>query len=206
MIQSIREDEIIKVLPKYDPDIKFPDFRFGLTHKPDIELMLKCLISVNAKSIFEFGTWEGHTTSILAQYMDMVYTIDIPLEYVNDKSQFLPIQLSEPLERDMIGKYSRGKENVVQFYGDSTDIELMNVVMASIGCPVDSCFIDANHKIESVLSNSMTATGMVKRGGLLVWHDVFYSLINDVAVALAILPYKIYHILGTMIGVMVNDT
>lgn len=216
MIQEINEWDVSKIIPGYDHLLEVPDYTskdlsdntqgYGLTGKFDIDVILRLLHYTNTKSIFEFGTWFGRTTRILSLHCDNVYTIDIDRDSI-DISRLPEIQLKELSPREWIGDCYRNSPNlngIHQFYGDSTDINIINNFRSIVG-KVDACFVDANHNYCPVLCDSWTAKSITKPGGIMIWHDVRNgSLELGVDAALEALPFTIYHILNTWVGFYIN--
>lgn len=215
MIQDINEADINKIIQGYDhrleiEDYKSPDpadghFGYGLTGKFDIDVILRLLKATNSRDIFEFGTWLGRTTRILALNLDHVYTIDIPQEDAIEVGFQKHQQFNEIPPRDWIGFASMEMDNVTQFYGDAGLVSVMNDVKSSIGRELDSCFIDYDHSYLYTLSATMQAIDMVKGGGIIIWHDIKVDHAIGVSDALSILPFTVYHILNTWVGFYINN-
>jgi hypothetical protein len=208
MLLDIDEEEIINVLPLYNQSLEFPKYEYGLTGDFDINKMLRLIIATNSKSIFEFGTWFGRTTKILAGYIDDVWTIDICKEEVNLNT--LPqVQIQELCIRDQIGECYRDSPNINrihQLYGDTNKIGTIQKMRNAVPNKVDSCFVDANHNYCPVLCDSFTAMSITKKGGLLMWHDVKNGNLEcGVDPALDILPLQIYHINHSWMGFAINE-
>jgi len=214
MIVEIKESDIGDIITGYDPSLPVTDystdgkdghFGYGLTGKFDVDVILRLLKACNCKNIFEFGTWLGRTTRILALNLDHVYTLDIPQEDAVKAGFERYQQFGEIPLRDWIGFASKDMPNVTQFYGDSGLIEVMKTVCNGIGKQVDSCFIDADHSYKYVIVNTNQALTMVKRGGLIIWHDVKEDGVVQVIPALKLFSFTVYHVEGTWIGFAIND-
>lgn len=205
MIKEIKESEIVNIIPTYNIDLQFPEHNRGLVSLLEMNVMLRLLDSINANSLFEFGTWAGKTTRTFSLYVEKVYTIDIDKETA-DLSTLVKGQWGELSNHNDIGFYHKDRDNVVQFYGDSSLVDVMQNIRNTIGKQVDSCFIDANHRYEYVLSNTLQAFAMVKSGGLVIWHDVKDDSVGEMGVIKALNTFDIavYNIEGTWIGFSVN--
>jgi len=208
MLVDIDEQDIIKIIPNYNIDLEFPKYEYGLTAEFDMRRILRLINAVDAKSIFEFGTWFGRTTKILSLYLDDVWTIDICKEEVNLDT--LPqVQIQELCVKSQIGECYRDSPNLYrihQLYGDTNKIGTIQKMRDAIPNKVDSSFVDANHNYCPVLCDSFTAMSITKRGGLLIWHDVKNGNLEcGVDPALDILPLQVYHINHSWVGFAINE-
>lgn len=199
------EHNIANILPLYKAGIDIGNLSYGKTQDFDIKIILGLMQSIKAESVFEFGTWYGHTSLILSKFSNKVYTIDLPIEFAN-LDEIDSIQHEELLPKSEIGMICKNQSNIKQFYGDSSDVNVIRQFRNYIGSSVDLCYIDANHRYEYVLCDSLSAMAMTKDRGIVIWHDVYNTLIDGVTKALNILPCNIYHIKNSMVGFMINDT
>lgn len=215
-IKLIEEKDIPLIIAKYDPDMQVPDYTadaskdgrygYGLTGKFDMDVILKLLAGVSAKDIFEFGTWAGRTARILSFHLDHVYTLDMPREdAIKLGLEGRHQQWNEIPLRNEIGFASKELPNVTQFYGDSGLVDTIKEVRNGIGHQVDSCFIDADHSYKYVVCNTNQAMAMVKKGGLIIWHDVKDDGVVEVIPALELFDMNIYHVNNTWLGFAIND-
>lgn len=199
MITSIPESEVHNILEFYDMNMIFPNYdHYGLTGFVDMIILLKLLKAVDAKTLFEFGTWEGQTARLLSNYLDMIYTIDVPLEDLHSKSKIPPIQISELRSKEMIGFCSRNLPNVTQLYGDTSESEVVAMICKTLASGVDAVYVDANHAYEYVLCNTFLALELAEK--VIIWHDVFHDPVPDVTKALRVLPFNAIHIQESHIG------
>lgn len=199
MIRTIEEKELPTILPGYMLDAAFPDFvEYGRTGREDLEILAKLCQSVEAKTFFEFGTWEGKTVKILSHYFDRIYTIDIPIEDIKNINDIPEIQRDELRTKEWIGKFCCDLPNVVQLYGDTSLPQVVDSIRSSIDGQIDAVFVDANHYYSYVLCDSLTALRIARR--IIIWHDVYHGPVPDVTAALEILPFVVYHIEGSHIG------
>ncbi len=136
-------------------------------------IVIARLVRLNkAVNIFEFGTFDGRTTLNLAANSapgSKVYTLDLPKESVN--STRLPLA---PAEKDLIEKGTTGEKfrgtewekKIVQLTGDSAVFDF-----SPYDGQMDLVFVDGSHSCEYVLNDSSRALKLLKKGGLIVWHD-----------------------------------
>lgn len=207
MITLINESSISNLLPSYFMH-KYPDFAseqcddgkcgLGLTLPIDVDLILRLGSAINAKTIFEFGTWCGRTTRILSRYFDHVYTLDCPKEYAIEHGLDNFGQLHEMLDKESIGFACRELDNVTQFYGDSADINTIREIRNSGHLPIDIAFIDGRHTYEYVICDTITALGLNTK--MIIWHDVKEDDAIGVIPALNTMPFNVYRIQDSWVG------
>ena len=126
-------------------------------------------------NIFEIGTFDGRTTLNLALNSPpdcMIYTLDLPPD---GKTMFA----IDAGERHMVDKpkpgsrYDRyrglvpvGVGKIHQLLGDSATFDYSPYR--------NSCslvFVDGSHAYEYVMSDTRAAMSMVKKNGVIIWHD-----------------------------------
>jgi hypothetical protein len=94
----------------------------------------------------------------------------------------------EIISKSITGIDYRGKgvdQKIIQLFGDSTEFDF-----TSFHDKVDIVFIDGAHNYPVVLSDTKNALQMVRKGGVIIWHDFgFYHEYNDIVRAvLALIP------------------
>lgn len=128
---------------------------------------------VGAKSIFEFGTFDGRTTRNLAANAPAggsVWTIDLPQASMTDLT--VPIHSHEQkyVVKQRSGERYRDtpeEGRIVQLYGDSGTYDF-----SKLYGQFDLVFVDASHAYKYVINDSLIALKLVRpEGGTIVWHD-----------------------------------
>ncbi len=121
-----------------------------------IELYVLCMLAkgINAKKIFEIGTFRGETISNIS------YNISNDAEiYVLDN-------------RDEFGEYIKEDKRVSSmtkmFSSNSLTFDFSQFFNK-----IDMMFVDGGTSYKCVLSDSENAVKCVKDGGFIVWHDFF---------------------------------
>ncbi len=126
---------------------------------------------VEAKRIFEFGTYKGVSTTQLALNVGqegMVFTLDLPEDH---PAYLLPIP--KPEERAIAAESGKGiliprdllsRVTFLQF--DSATFDTSPYISS-----MDLIFIDAAHSYEYVKNDSLKGWEMLKPGGIMAWHD-----------------------------------
>lgn len=112
--------------------------------------------------IFEFGTFSGSTTKVLADAAPeaTVHTIDLPDEAIESDSWIA----------DMIGAAFRDDPSydgrIVQHRSNSRDFDY-----TSFHRRADLVYVDASHAHEDVVHDSKRALEIVSDDGVIVWDD-----------------------------------
>ena len=119
-------------------------------------------------SIFEFGTYDGSTTLLLARAAPgaRITTLDLPPELLGKLDPIAEQQLS--LVGGVGSKFRDQPERsrITQLLGDSRTFESdhyknqMNLVL-----------VDGSHEYESVRADSENALNMLAPGGMIIWDD-----------------------------------
>jgi tRNA A58 N-methylase Trm61 len=130
---------------------------------------------VNAKAIFEFGTYKGVSTTQLALNVSdggMVYTLDLPEDH---PSYSLPIP--KPEEKAIAAEGGKGiliprdlLEKVTFLSADSAKFDETPYLEA-----MDMVFVDGAHSYEYVKNDSDKGWKMLRSGGVIAWHDCVAS-------------------------------
>lgn len=151
------------------------------------------LVSIfSPKSLFEFGTFNGLTTLLLAMNSSddaVVNTIDI----VNGEFDF---GVDTPFFKKIsVGEYFLGMpeaRKVKQLTGDTTKFDF-----SEYDEKMDFIFVDGGHAYDIVMNDSEKAFKMIRPGGMIVWHD--HLVIGDVTKAMIELnkDRKMVHLKGT---------
>lgn len=137
-------------------------------------LELVCLArlarTTRARTVFEFGTFDGRTTLTLAVNAPeaTVHTLDLP----PGAATAMPI---ESIERQFVDKPVSGtrflqrpeRERIRQHFGDSASFDY-----GALRGTADLIFVDGSHAYGYVLSDSRNALALLKSaGGVIAWHD-----------------------------------
>ena len=150
----------------------------------ELLILAQNVASRGARRVFEFGTFDGRTTSALAANAAadaIVWTLDLPASAAS--STVLDIEQADKtyILKPEIGRWYReapGAERIRQLYGDSAQLDTSQFVRA-----IDFVFIDASHAYDYVLNDSRKAMELVGNGpAAIFWHD--YSMWYGVTRAL----------------------
>jgi predicted O-methyltransferase YrrM len=126
-----------------------------------------------AKSIFEFGTFDGRTTRNLAANVPAdgnVWTIDLPQSSMSGLAVPIDRQEQKYVAKLRSGDRYRGtpeERRIVQLFGDSGTYDFSKLFGS-----FDFVFVDASHAYQYVINDSLLALQLLgPRGGTIAWHD-----------------------------------
>ncbi len=145
----------------------------GFGHITEFELKVICQIvrKSHPSVIFEIGTFEGRTTLNMALNAPgaRIYTLDLPAAELNstqmkiEKGEEAYVKKARSGERFLHHPAGAG---IQQLYGDSAAFDF-----SSFYDQVDLMFIDGSHAYDYVISDTEKALKMVRKGGVILWHD-----------------------------------
>ena len=138
-----------------------------------VDLLYVCAMArhIEARRIFEFGTYLGRTTYHLAlgELDREVFSLDL------DPGGDLPTDLKigqavrAVHKRGLQGHFFRGgsvESRITQLHGDSRTFDFSRYRKS-----MDFIFIDAGHSLDLVTNDTARAFDMLRAGGAIVWHD-----------------------------------
>jgi predicted O-methyltransferase YrrM len=143
----------------------------------------RLVVATNAKSLFEFGTFDGRTTLNLAMNAGAdanVWTLDLPASAAESTSAPLHPHETHYAMKEASGVRYRGtvaESRITQLYGDSGTFDFTAYAKS-----IDLAFVDGSHAYSYVINDSLHAIEMVRPGGTILWHD--YARWDDVTRAL----------------------
>ena len=153
------------------------------------ELSIINLIAANSEdgtNLFEIGTFDGRTSLNLAFSSPTnckIFTLDLKPEM--DTEYLLEKGERHMVEKEMSGsrieKYKESNNFITnkinQLFGDSAKFDFSPYY--------NSCsfvFVDGSHAYDYVMSDSKEAMKMIRKGGVIIWHD--YGIWEGVTQAL----------------------
>lgn len=186
-----------------------------LGHWGNISIEEVCKIALITKflkpqKIFEFGTYNGMPTLQLALNAPKdckIYTLDLP----EDTKPQIPLGKIDTLVakhfKDKFGtktgSYFKNRKdvNIVQILQDSSTLNPKPFKNS-----IDLIFIDAAHDYKNKKNDSDNAFVMLKKGGVIIWHNYADVGCPDVTRYLYQLAMhkKIYHLKNTMFAVYID--
>lgn len=116
----------------------------------------------------EFGTWEGFGTVLVARNTDAeIWTVNLPDGEVGIDGSSLYASTDTGAKIGRLYREAGFSPRVHQLLCDSRKLD--PGIFA--GQPLDSVFIDGGHTPDVVQSDTEKALGLLRPGGLCVWHD-----------------------------------
>jgi predicted O-methyltransferase YrrM len=138
----------------------------------ELDVINRLVVARRAETIFEIGTFDGRTTLNMAAHSGQnarVYTLDLPADDI--EAAALPLDLHD---RMFIEKATSGarfigtaaSSKITQLYGDSANFDF-----SPFYNQVDLFFVDGSHAYDYVLHDSQTARNLIRKDGIILWHD-----------------------------------
>ncbi|MFN3379406.1 class I SAM-dependent methyltransferase [Runella zeae] len=145
----------------------------GFGHITEFELKVICQIiqKYQPQRVFEIGTFEGRTTLNIALNAPnaQIFTLDLPAaDLGNTKMQIEKTEEAYVKKTQSGGRFLNhpAKKNIQQLFGDSATFDFSPYYNS-----IDLMFVDGSHAYEYVLSDTDRALKLVKKGGIILWHD-----------------------------------
>lgn len=167
----------------------------------DEEIYIGLVIkAINARRIFEIGTFNGATTRYMAEVARPdahIFTLDLP------EAEFDKTQSPEEFHGAEVGKKFRGspvEQRITQLVGDSTQFDF-----SPYEKNMDMVFVDAAHDYVHGVVDSRNALRLLRPGGVALWHDYssgWPGLVHAVREATAGRPLT--RLAGTTLAVVRN--
>lgn len=168
------------------------------------ERLVVCALAklLECERLFEFGTFRGETTWLLAHNLSgaRVFTLDLASADLASRAQ---LELTDPeyfvdWERGTRFRGTPEAARITQLVGDSAALDVR-----PYRGNIDLVYVDASHSYSYVRADTETALAMLTRFGTIVWDDYtfysgIYAYLNELAPKL---DAPIYHILGTRLAV-----
>ncbi len=158
------------------PEIAFNQFlpASGVTVSPfafldggslptDLALIRLLAPLTQAETYFEIGTWRGESVMQAAQVFKQAYTLNLPDEEMRRRGW-------EEAYINLHRYFSARQANVIHLQGDSRKF---NTEALEGNC--DFVFVDGDHHYDSVVNDTQLAFRLIRKGGIIVWHDYAHS-------------------------------
>jgi len=133
--------------------------------------LVALLKSVGAKRVFEFGTYKGVSTTQIALNLaedGQIYTLDLP----EDQSSY-SLQISKESERAIAREEGKGTLIPKDLL---SKISFLRIDSARFDPKpfegsMDLVFVDGAHSSDYIENDTQKGWQMLRRGGVMVWHD-----------------------------------
>jgi predicted O-methyltransferase YrrM len=126
---------------------------------------------INAKRIFEFGTYKGVSTTQLALNLPhdgMVFTLDLPEDH-----PAYSLAIPKVAEQQIAAEKGKGiliphdlRSKVTFLRADSAKFDTAPYLES-----MDLIFVDGAHSYEYVKNDTVKGLEMLRPGGIIAWHD-----------------------------------
>jgi predicted O-methyltransferase YrrM len=130
----------------------------------ELEVLVALIGSVKPKAVLEFGVNVGRTAKAIldnVQGIESYQGIDVPVGYIAAKK----VQRNEvPDEPGFMVQDDNRFELILRPRGS------LDLTVADLN-PCDAVFIDGDHGAEAVLHDTKLARALVRKGGIIIWHD-----------------------------------
>ena len=172
----------------------------------DVESWILAVLAKRARRLFEFGTCTGKTTYLWAVNSPAearITTLTLPPDATDTLVRSgdvdaiaVDIAAQESVCTDFLYSGTEAEHKVAQLFGDSLAFDETPHVGAC-----DIVFVDGAHSYTYVASDTQKALRMVRRGGIVLWHDYYgphggapdvYRLLTELAARLPLV-----HLEGT---------
>jgi len=211
--------KIEQVFSERDIDflVKIPSSQIVRLHLLESAIIVSLIKLTNPLKIFEFGTYMGATTVLMATNSPKethVSTLDIDdqkTKFINDSTSY---NLWDAAENDnflrkkfknegaihISRSTSEVKSKITQIFCDS---KLLDLDKLSLKNKFDLIFIDGGHDYETVENDTSKAFSMATEHSIIIWHDYKSQIHQDVTHFLNSLSHnqKIIHIQNTMLAI-----
>jgi predicted O-methyltransferase YrrM len=145
---------------------------FGHTTEFELKVISNLVKKLNPKRIFEIGTFQGRTTLNMALNTGddtEIITLDLPGSELGSTQMEIEEGEERYVKKEVSGERFIGHPAAVkihQVFGDSATFSFSEYENT-----IDLAFIDGSHAYEYVLNDSQKIFPLMRKGGLIIWHD-----------------------------------
>jgi predicted O-methyltransferase YrrM len=175
----VQEQALHTFLLETDRDLFYGHQQGPATPWIDVCALLHLMRRYQPGRFLEVGTYQGHTTRILAQRFPNTSFVTVDPGDQVPVDERPEVQVAEYLPQEQIGELVSEAVNVRVLKRSFQQIDWGDARF-------DMIFIDGNHFLPHVLDDSLLALRLLASPGVVVWHD--YNHIPDVNLALEQLP------------------
>jgi predicted O-methyltransferase YrrM len=163
----------------------------------EMDVIAALVRKVNAHTMVEIGCRDGRTARVLLDNVSSIERyvgIDVPMDYRPGLAE----QCSEMVERPGLFALDDPRFDLWIRPHGSLDLSVDDLPAC------DAIFIDGDHSRRVVAHDSAIAWGVIRNGGVIIWHDYLNDHINDVREVLDHLNaagWPIKHVAGTWLAI-----
>lgn len=174
-LKTRQADEAIPDIGKQTFSLEGYNEEFGGVSLREAQVLAASIRMEKPRLLFEFGTFNGSTTLIMAVNAPpdaKIHTLDLPEDHPlrgtkNEPEQYFPQQHIKPKSVGQRFHDSPLGGKIQQHFASSKDFDY-----SFLAGQVDWIFIDAAHTYEYVKNDTEHALRMLRKGGTIFWHDV----------------------------------
>mgnify|MGYP004002273391 FL=1 len=203
-MNKIRLDQVKKLFNS-NAKFKLPDkikIKDGyLTSKKEYKALALLTSLKNPKKVFEIGTFEGLSTHIIA-LNSIIYTLDLPISETKTKYNLGKLnKVYTGYEGELYFKGEKSESRIRCLKGDSAIFDF-----TKFKNKINFVFVDGAHTYKYTKNDTEKAFFMLKKEGVILWHDYNPSYWPETVRFLDELATKkeLYHIEGTYLVFYVN--
>jgi predicted O-methyltransferase YrrM len=146
----------------------------GNTSVTELVVLASLAAQLDARRLFEIGTFDGRTAVNLAANAApdaTVFTLDLPPAAAAAGAATLDVDADDRkyIQSPRSGARIAGSElapRIQRLFGDSATFDF-----TPHAGTIDLCFVDGSHAYSYVVNDSAHALRMVRPGGVVLWHD-----------------------------------
>ncbi|MCC6380470.1 MAG: class I SAM-dependent methyltransferase [Burkholderiales bacterium] len=130
----------------------------------ELEVLIALVASVAPRGVLEFGVNVGRTARAILDSVPSIERyqgIDVPMGYVTSKA----VQRQEVPERPGELAAADPRFELILRPSGSLDLTASDLALC------DAVFIDGDHGRQAVVHDTALAHALVRRGGIIIWHD-----------------------------------
>ena len=220
-VLSIKPKAILQLVEKEFKDenvtanVLLPSSDIGSLTLIESAMLVSFIKLLDAKDIFEFGTFLGSTSVLFASNSSpetRLITLDIKdeeLESTNmDNSDSVKsVEVDNYLREVRVDKratYIERSEDCVKYKINEIFCNSHDLDISDYKQKFDIIFIDGGHGHETIKSDTSKSMEMIKDSGVIVWHDYnspVFSAVTDYVNSISS-KYTIVHILHTQMALL----
>ncbi len=139
----------------------------------EMEVIARLCRLHNPRQVFEFGTYHGFTTFVMALNTPIetrICTLDLPIDQDVEQAHIdwdrYNLRFAAWRNHHCYFKNHPAADKIMRLYGDS-----LNFDAAPYAKSINLVLVDANHQLRYLQKDTENAFQMSALGGIILWHD-----------------------------------
>ncbi|MDD5041844.1 MAG: class I SAM-dependent methyltransferase [Candidatus Peribacteraceae bacterium] len=201
---DVRRNSPVASIPLNDPRLKLgTPFKLayeatkGNTSLLEEYVLLSLMRAYNVHAFFEFGTYLGQTSYLLAKNLPgiAIHTLDLPARDIEKTAIAISVGERRYVDKPVTGAKFLGtpeQQRITQLSGDSAAFDY-----TPFEGTMDCVFVDGCHDEAYVRNDTRHALQLLQKKGMILWHD--YLTYESVSRSLNVLGHELplFHIQDT---------